>query len=130
MSQNEYQQQHRIPFVESPKPVPNDRTTVVLSPLESEATATIQLKAKEPTANASLRTLDEQITQLIDDESPRDRDTLEPTVIEHVSSVVDSSGGTISCPQSGAMLIIPNGAINEGVFSFQFLFNLYIFMLE
>lgn len=116
--------------MESPKPVPNDRTTVVLSPLESEATATIQLKAKEPTANASLRTLDEQITQLIDDESPRDRDTLEPTVIEHVSSVVDSSGGTISCPQSGAMLIIPNGAINEGVFSFQFLFNLYIFMLE
>uniref|UniRef100_A0A914S594 ZU5 domain-containing protein n=1 Tax=Parascaris equorum TaxID=6256 RepID=A0A914S594_PAREQ len=39
----------------------------------------------------------------------------EATVIEHVSQVVDSNGCTLSCPESGVMLIIPKGAIDEGV---------------
>ncbi|KHN81113.1 Tight junction protein ZO-3 [Toxocara canis] len=39
----------------------------------------------------------------------------EATVIEHVSQVVDSNGCTLSCPESGVMLIIPKGAIGEGV---------------
>uniref|UniRef100_A0A0N5A8Y0 Tight junction protein ZO-1 n=1 Tax=Syphacia muris TaxID=451379 RepID=A0A0N5A8Y0_9BILA len=37
------------------------------------------------------------------------------TIIEHVLDVVDSGGGTLNCPQSGVMLIIPEGAIKEGV---------------
>lgn len=37
------------------------------------------------------------------------------TIIEHVSDVVDAGGGTLNCPQSGVMLIIPEGAIKDGV---------------
>ncbi|CEF65401.1 Polychaetoid [Strongyloides ratti] len=36
---------------------------------------------------------------------------IEPTVIEHISSVIDFNGGKLLCPDSGVELIIPPGAI-------------------
>lgn len=37
------------------------------------------------------------------------------TVIEHASGVIDARGGMLSCPETGVSLIIPEGAIDEGV---------------
>uniref|UniRef100_A0A0N5A4W5 Tight junction protein ZO-1 n=1 Tax=Parastrongyloides trichosuri TaxID=131310 RepID=A0A0N5A4W5_PARTI len=38
---------------------------------------------------------------------------IEPTVIEHISGVIDSTGGKLLCPESGVELIIPPGAIQN-----------------
>uniref|UniRef100_A0A0N5BJU7 Tight junction protein ZO-1 n=1 Tax=Strongyloides papillosus TaxID=174720 RepID=A0A0N5BJU7_STREA len=37
--------------------------------------------------------------------------SMEPTVIEHISSVIDSEGGKLVCPDSGVELVIPPGAL-------------------
>lgn len=37
------------------------------------------------------------------------------TVIEHATGMIDIRGGKLSCPKTGVSLIIPEGAINEGV---------------
>uniref|UniRef100_A0A0R3RV22 PDZ domain-containing protein n=1 Tax=Elaeophora elaphi TaxID=1147741 RepID=A0A0R3RV22_9BILA len=37
------------------------------------------------------------------------------TVIEHATGIIDIRGGRLSCPKTGVSLIIPEGAINEGV---------------
>lgn len=37
------------------------------------------------------------------------------TVIEHASAVISNKGGTISCPETGVSLIVPEGAISDGV---------------
>ncbi|VDK48397.1 unnamed protein product [Anisakis simplex] len=54
-------------------------------------------------------------SKIVSEKNASYEDVKETTVIEHVSQVVDSSGCTLSCPESGVMLIIPEGAINEGV---------------
>uniref|UniRef100_A0A915PNM0 Tight junction protein ZO-1 n=1 Tax=Setaria digitata TaxID=48799 RepID=A0A915PNM0_9BILA len=37
------------------------------------------------------------------------------TVIEHATGLIDVRGGRLSCPKTGVSLIIPEGAISEGV---------------
>lgn len=37
------------------------------------------------------------------------------TVIEHATGMIDIRGGRLSCPNTGVSLIIPEGAIDEGV---------------
>uniref|UniRef100_A0AAF5Q0W3 Uncharacterized protein n=2 Tax=Wuchereria bancrofti TaxID=6293 RepID=A0AAF5Q0W3_WUCBA len=37
------------------------------------------------------------------------------TVIEQSTGIIDARGGRLSCPKAGVSLIIPEGAINEGV---------------
>ncbi|EFO28081.2 hypothetical protein LOAG_00393 [Loa loa] len=37
------------------------------------------------------------------------------TVIEHATGMIDVRGGRLSCPKTGVSLIIPEGAINEGI---------------
>ncbi|KAK6105611.1 PDZ domain (Also known as DHR or GLGF) family protein [Brugia pahangi] len=37
------------------------------------------------------------------------------TVIEHSTAIIDARGGRLNCPKTGVSLIIPEGAINEGI---------------
>lgn len=37
------------------------------------------------------------------------------TVIEHATGMIDIRGGRLNCPKTGVSLIIPEGAIDEGV---------------
>lgn len=59
-----------------------------------------------------------RVRNVIPEPSPASKEKTEEddaTIIEHVSDVIGSGGGTLNCPESGVMLIIPEGAIKEGV---------------
>lgn len=48
------------------------------------------------------------------------------TVIEHATRMIDFRGGILGCPKTGVSLIIPEGAIDEGVsLSLLFFFDIW-----